>query len=174
MAALLLGALSVAALLTACSSIGPGPLGDGGTNAEQCMPSPQGQPVTTGIYHLANAGTSAVTIQSITLPNAHGLAATRMWLLPIYRDPKNGNFLDAGAGYPYPPAFTAGVRAAWAKRRPAVGATIKPHQDLDLVFGLTRTTSKSGKSGGPVVAYTADGSSYTVAMKTSLMVAASC
>jgi hypothetical protein len=138
------------------------------------MAAPRGQPVTTGIYELTNSGTSAVTIQSVTLPNSDGLAATKMWLLPIYHDPKTGNFLNAGAGFPYPPAYSAGVRSAWAQRRPAVGATIKSRQDLNLVFGLTRTTAKTGKSGGPAIAYTAGGSSYTVAEQTTLEIAAKC
>ena len=170
-------ALSAAALLAACSSTGTGPLGDGGTPGEQCMGFPQGRPVTTGIYDLRNTGTAAVTIQSVTLPGAHGLRKTKAWLVPIGHTPgqaNNGGGILVGAGWPYPPSFTALVRSVWAKRRPAVGATIKPGQDLNLVFGLTRTTAKAGKSDGPAIWYTASGSSYTVNEKTSLVVAARC
>jgi hypothetical protein len=163
----------MAALLVACSSA-PGPLGDGGTDGTQCMAAQQGQPVTTGLYTLTNSGSARATIQSVGLPGARGLAATKMWLVPIYRDPKTGNFLDLGAGFPYPPAYSAAARWSWAKRRPAVGATIKPGQDLNLVFGLTRTTTKSGRSPGPVITYSAGGPSYIVAMKTSLVVAGNC
>ena len=166
----LLGALFLAALLAACSSSGPGPLGQGGTDAEQCMDYPVGQPVAAGIYDLTNTGDSPVTIQSVTLPDAHGLAVTKTWLVPIYHDPKTGNWLDVGAGAPFPPTTSP----QWVQRRPAIGGVIRPRQDLNLVFGLTRTTAKAGRSPGPVIAYTAGGSSYTVKMKTSLVVAATC
>src|SRR4029077_1536967 len=46
----LLGALSATtALLAACSS-SQGPLGNGGTQGQQCFPGRQGQPVTLGLY----------------------------------------------------------------------------------------------------------------------------
>jgi len=173
----MLGALSVAALLAACSSDpGPGPLGNGGTPGQQCMAFTEGQPVTTGIYDLHNTGSSPVTVTSVTLPDAHGLTMTKAWLVPIGHSPGSGRVggMLVGAGWPYPPSFTKLVRSVWAQRRPAVGATIKPGQDLNLVFGLTRTTAKAGKSSGPLIAYTTGGLSYTVAEQTTLEVAAKC
>jgi hypothetical protein len=166
---MLLGALSATALLAACSS-GPGPLGDGGTDGQQCMSFPKGQPVTTGLYDLTNNGSSPVTIQSVRLPGVGGLTMTKTWLVPIYHDPKNGNWVDVGVGVAYPPV----TAPEWIHRKPAIGGVIKPGQDLNLVFGLTRTTAKDGTSNGPAITYTAGGSSYTVSEKTSLVVSAAC
>ncbi len=159
-------------LLAGCST-GPGPLGDGGTAGQQCMQYPPRKPVTTGIYDLTNAGGSPVTILSVTLPSAHSLRMTKAWLVPITKT-ANGGTLDFGAGWPYPPSFTKVVQSVWAQRRPAVGGTIKPGQDLNLVFGLIRATASAATSDGPAITYTAGGSSYTVNEKTSLEVAAGC
>jgi hypothetical protein len=134
------------------------------------MQFPSGQPVTAGIYDLTNTGTSPVTIQSVTLPDAHRLAMTKTWLVPIYHDSKTGNYVDVGAGAPYPPTTSP----TWVQRKPAIGGVIKADQDLTLVFGLTRTSGPDGKASGPVIADTAGGSSYTVTMKTSLIVAGNC
>jgi hypothetical protein len=165
----LLGALPLAALLAACSS-GSGPLGDGGVVATQCISFPAGKPVTTGLYELTNSGTKPVTVQGIALRNRSGLTVTNTWLVPIYHDLKNGDWFDVGVGAPYPPT----TAPEWRNRRPAIGATIRPGQDLNLVFGLTRTTAKAGRSDGPAIAYTAGGSGYSMKEKTSLVVAASC
>lgn len=166
---MLLGALSTAALLAACCS-SPGPLGAGGTDGTQCMGYREGHPVTVGIYDLSNSGTSPVTIQGITLPALHGMTMTKSWLVPLYHDPKNGNWVDVGAGSPYPPTTSP----QWGQQRPAIGGVIKAGQDLTLVFGLTRTSARAGKSDGPAITYTANGASYTVREKTSLIVAANC
>ena len=169
---MLLGALSVAALLAACSNSDPGPLGSGGVKGKQCSLGRIGVPITMGIYELHNTGTSAVTVKTVTLPSAHGLTMTKAWLVPIGQT-GGGGTLDVGAGWPYPPSFTAIVRSVWAQRRPAVGnTTIKPGQDLNLVFGLTRTMGSVGKSDGPAITYAAAGSTYTVQEKTSLVVVA--
>lgn len=167
----LLGALSAAALLAACSSDPVGPLGSGGVKGAQCSLARIGVPITMGIYELHNTGTSTVTVQNVTLPGASGLTMTKAWLVPIGQT-SGGGTIDVGAGWPYPPSFTALVRAVWAQRRPAVGAAIKPGQDLNLVFGLTRTMGSVGKSDGPAITYTAAGSTYTVQEKTGLVVAA--
>jgi hypothetical protein len=171
----LLGALFMAALLAACSS-GPGPLGDGGTPGQQCMGfkgfSP-GAPLTTGIYELNNTGSAAATIQSVTLPDAHRLRMTKAWLVPIGRT-ANGGTMDAGAGFSYPPSFSKLARYQWARRLPAVGATIEPGHGFDLLFGLIWAGGKTGLSGGPVIAYTAGGSSYTVSEQVTLEIGTYC
>jgi hypothetical protein len=164
----MLGALSAtAALLPACSS-SPGPLGTGGTPGQTCMPWRQGQPVTVGLYDLDNSDTSPVTVKSITLPSAHGLTMTKAWLVPIYHDPKNGNYVVLGVGAAYPPT----TAPEWRHREPAVGAVIHPHQDLNIVFGLIRTSARNGRSDGPATTYTAGGSTWTVKEQVSLVVAA--
>jgi hypothetical protein len=163
--------LATTALLAAACSSSPGPLGNGGTAGTQCIRFPEGQPVTTGIYDLTNSGTSPVTIQSVTLPpSAHGLRMTRPWLVPIYHDPKNGNYLDVGVVLEWPPA----TDPQWAQRKPAIRGVIRAGQDLNLVFGLTRTSAKAGRSPGPVITYTVGGNSYTVQELTTLVVTASC
>jgi len=124
-----------------------------------------------GIYELHDTGKSTVTVKAVTLPGAHGLAMTKAWLVPIGQT-GDGSTMDVGAGWPYPPSFTKLVRAVWAQRQPAVGATIKPGQDLNLVFGLTRTKGSVGKSDGPAITYTAAGSTYTVQEETGLVLAA--
>ena len=166
---MLLVALSgTAALLAACST-GPGPLGTGGDGGLQCSPGAQGRPITIGIYTLDNSGTSPVTVTSVTLPAAHGLAMTKSsWLVPIYHDPRNGNDDTIGVTAGYPPTSKAdlAVNPEWRYRVPAAGATIRPGQTLNLVFGLIRTTARAGRSGGPLISYTADGMPYTVQEQT--------
>jgi hypothetical protein len=158
-----LGALlATAALLSACSN-GPGPLGDGGVQAEQCVPARQGQTITMGIYALGNKTNSTVTVRSVRLGSPHGLAMTRAWMTPIFHTTLIGAVLS------WPP-----VSRAWAERKRATGAVIKPFQHLNLVFGLTRTSAKTGRSGGPVLVYTADHNTYTLTENTSLIVAARC
>jgi hypothetical protein len=93
-----------------------------------------------------------------------------MWIVPIYHDPKTGNFLDVGVGGPYPPT----TAPEWVYRKPAIGGVIRPHQDLNLVFALTRISAKAATSNGPVIIYTAGGSTWTLREKTSLVVAARC
>lgn len=161
-------ALSLAVLLTACSGF-QGPLGGGGTDGIQCMDYRSGQPVTVGDYDLTNSGKSPVTIRNVTLPGLHGMVMGTTWLAPIYHDKKNREFVDIGVGGPYPPDGSP----TWPQRKPAIGGVIGPHQDLTLVFSLTRTARK-GKSDGPAVTYTASGITYTVREKTKLVVAARC
>jgi hypothetical protein len=168
----MLGALlATAAPLSACST-GPGPLGDGGTHGQQCVPAQQGQTITMGIYDLKNSGSSPVTVQSVSLGSPHGLTMTKSWLVPI--EHVGGTLELAGAGWPYPPDFSRPVHWAWVLRKPAVGAVIRARQDLNLVFGLTRTTARAGRSDGPVIVYTADGNTYTLAENVSLVVARKC
>lgn len=139
------------------------------------MPSAQGQPTTVGLYDLRNRGRSPVEVSGITLGSPRGLTMTSAWLTPIYD--KAGEALLVGVSWPWPPSLSRGegsrsVRWAWARRKPAAGAIIKPHQDLNLVFGLTRTTARNGYSDGPVIAYSANGNTYTVREATILEVAA--
>jgi hypothetical protein len=133
------------------------------------VPGPLGHTLTMGIFDLHNKGASPVTVTSVRLPSAHGMTITKSWLIPIFRKPGQDDLVGEQASYP--PA----TWPEWAKRQPIPGAVIRPGQDLNLVFGVTRTTARSGHSAGPVVAYTAGGSTYTVQEQTSLvMVANNC
>jgi hypothetical protein len=169
----LLGALPVAASLLAACSSSPGPLGTGGTGGTQCISYREGSPVTMGLYVLENTGTIPATVTGISLPpDAHGLTMTSAWLVPIYHDLKNGNHVAVGVGWDYPPPVKQNPQ--WPQRRPAIGGTVKPGQDLNLVFGLVRTTAKDGASGGPVVTYRAGGNSYTMQMAVRMIVSPRC
>jgi hypothetical protein len=163
---LLLGALlATAAPLAACST-GPGPLGDGGTEGTQCVPGRQGHPLTMGIYSLDNQGSSPVTVHSVTLPARRGMTMTKLWLTPIFHTPGHWELIGTVAVYP------PGSSPEWAKRQPVSGAVIRPGEDLNLVFGLTRTGAGWGKSDGPLVTYSAGSNTYTVQEQTDLVVAA--
>ncbi len=177
---LLAGTLcAVAASLSACSGQpAVGPLGNGGTAGQQCISGPRDQPLTVGLYSLRNTGTTPATIDSVRLPPAAlGLVMTRAWLTPIYHND------ELGVGWDYPLTAPSSNRAVqgwkavaleWARRRPAVGAVIRPGQWLTLVFGLTRTRDHAGRSGGPVIVYTVSGNSYTIHEAVTLLILPTC
>jgi hypothetical protein len=178
---LLAGTLcTVAASLSACSGQpAVGPLGNGGTAGQQCISGPKDQPLTVGLYSLRNTGTAPATIDSVRLPSATlGLTMTRSWLTPIYHD----TLLGVGWAYPLTPPKTTvhewsgekGALLEWARRRPAVGAVIRPGQWLTLVFGLTRTRDHAGRSGGPVIVYTVSGNTYTIHEAVTLLILPRC
>ena len=160
-----LGALCAASvLLPGCSGLGgPPPLGDGGNAGSNCVPARQeGTPVTNGLFELVNHGTAPVTVRSVSLSNAHGMTMTEAFLVPV-----NPNVEGPGFGFAYPPV----TYPYWADRVPASGATIRPGQDLLLVFGVARTTSARAYSDGPMVVYTSGSSTFTLREKLSLALA---
>ena len=162
---LLLGALSaVAALLAGCSGAGNAPpLGSGG-GAGVCTLAPQvGKPVIMALFDLKNQGTTPVTVRSVSLPGTHGMAMTEAWLVP-----SNTIGPQLGVGGSYPPV----TYPLWADRVPAAGAVIRPGQDLQLVFGVLRTTADNGSSDQPMIVYTAGRAAYTLREQGSLAVAA--
>ncbi|MGH3293142.1 MAG: hypothetical protein ACRDP7_15175, partial [Trebonia sp.] len=153
---LLLGALiAVAALLAGCSGAGgPPPLGTGGNGGRACAPAPHiGTPVSMVLFDLTNQGTAPVTIRSVSLPNAHGMAMTEAWLVPLHLHSE-----QLGMGGPWPPV----TDSLWPVRVPAVGGVIQPGKILQLAFGVIRTTAADGSSDGPVVVYTAGRTTYTL------------
>src|ERR1700749_2281265 len=95
---LLLCALcAVAALLAGCGAGDPPPLGSGG-GAGVCTPAPQvGTPVLMGEFELRNQGTAPVTVRSVSLPGAHGMAMTEAWLGP---GSTSGARLGGGLAWP--------------------------------------------------------------------------
>jgi hypothetical protein len=154
---LLLGALPVmAALLAACSS-GPPPLVSESFSGHECAPSALGKPLTDGSFILNNTGNSLVTVTSVKLPSPHGVTMTQAWLMPQYKPP-HGSLSSVGDGFPYPPTRWP----TWPNRQAIPGAVIKPHQALNLFFGLTRTADRRVEAGAPVITYTAGGNTYTL------------
>jgi hypothetical protein len=161
---LLLGALSaVASLLAGCSGLSdPPPLGDGGPGGRACAPAPLGKPVGMAMYELNNQGTAPVTVRSVSLPDAHGMAMTEAWLVPL-----NTRGPQLGVGEPFPPV----TYPLWADRVPAAGAVIQPGQVLQLAFGVFLTTAADGSSDGPMVVYNAGRAIYTLRERFSLAAA---
>lgn len=153
---LLLGALlATAALLPACSDPPP-PLGDSSYSGGDCVPFALGHPVADGHALLDNMSTSPVTVTSVKLISAHGLAMTAAWLIPLYKPPHGSLSYVGDAVYPDTKWPT------WRLRQRIPGAVIKPHQTLNLVVGLTRTAARVGLTAGPVITYTAGGNTYTL------------
>jgi hypothetical protein len=129
---------------------GPPPLGNPVTVALECSP---GTTLADGFYAIENHSDEAVTITSVRLAGGPGQAMTSVaYLVPW--GPKYGHPL-IGLVPPWPPNVQW-----WKQRRLAVGATIGPHSDANLVFRQTRT-SDHPKAAWPVFTYTANGSSYT-------------
>ena len=160
----MLGAVpAVAALLAGCSGPGgPPPLGSGGNGGRTCaLASQVGTPVLVGLFELVNQGTDPVTVQSVSLPAAHGMAMTEAWLVQRDAGP------NLGMGFPYPPVTSR----LWAHKVPASGAVIEPGEDLNLAFGILRTTAADGSSDGPMIVYTAGRTTYTLREKLSLALA---
>ena len=153
---LMLGALlATTALLTACST-GPGPLGTDSAWGSVCVPDVLGQPVADGMSVLYNHGTSPVRVTSVKLLSQRGLVMTEAWLVPTYKPP-HGAWSYVGVQL-YPPINWQ----TWPRRQPIPGAVIKPGQALNLVFGLSSTGPKDAHTGGSVITYTANRTSYTL------------
>lgn len=175
---MLLGALMVTAALLGTFSAGPGPLGKSGAGGEQCAPDQQGHWETMAA-EIENNGSSPVVILSVRLPaDARNMRMTDAWIVPIYHDPKTGNFMLAGGeGFPYPP--TEQLSPTWDQRTPAAGAVIRPgtgpREAVTLVFAVTRTSAATaGRSGPPVIVYSAGGTTYTAQQGFSMVLADKC
>jgi len=157
--ALTVGALlATAALLSACSD-GPPPLGDSHVGNVACfgIQEPPGKIVAFGGTILQNTSSSTVTVQNVTLGSPHGEKMTGgAWLIPILKDS------ETGTGDWPPTAPGPGRARAWALRHRAAGAVIKPGQSAELIVGVSRTGFGEGKSTGPVIVYSAGGSTFTV------------
>jgi hypothetical protein len=115
-----------------------------------------------GEFELRNQGTAPVTVRSVSLPDAHGMAMTEAWLVPV-----STSGPQLGVGLAYPPV----TYPLWPDRVPAVGAVIRPGQDLQLAFGVLRTTAADGSSDQPMIVYTAGRATYTLREQGSLAVA---
>ena len=174
---ILLGVPLVAAVLLAGCSTDPkvGPLGNGGDQGGECAPGRIGEPITVGLYDLHNYGKFPVKISGIMLPPLHGLKRTgSWWLTPISETPATATGWTSVLALPFPPTFSKLARQEWRRRRPLIGAVLRPHQDLDLVFVLSRTAENYGIVGGPKVTYTSAGQTWTVTEHFTMAIAANC
>jgi hypothetical protein len=131
-------AAAAAGLLAACGgpSVNTGPLGDGGTGGGICVPVHHGQVFSWGFTPLENRGTSAATIEKVTVIDAKHMQVVAAYVVPIT------GHMDYGAirGYPPPPRNQKGVE--WDQHAKAAGARVAPmvggrHADLVLVLKPT-------------------------------------
>jgi hypothetical protein len=133
---------------------GPPPLGNPATwdTGLECSP---GTTLANGFYPIENHSDEAVTITSMRLVGGPGQKMTGpAWLVPW-----GPQYNHPGIGLvPWPMATDL---PWWKQRRLAVGATIGPHMDANLVFSQTRTDAHP-EPAEPEFTYTADGSTYTV------------
>jgi len=152
---LLLGALAATLAILAACSADAAPLAAGGFSGSECIPGALYPEPTVGFWLLDNTGTAPVMVSSVKLPS-HGLAMTKAWLVPQYKSHNTTDYLGEQVSYP-PVSYRT-----WPERQPIPGAVIKPGQELNLIFGVTRTGSKDGTTDGPVIIYTAGGNTYTL------------
>jgi hypothetical protein len=128
---------------------------------------------------IENRGSSPVVIRSVRLPaDARNMGMLNAWIVPIYHDPKTGDFvLAAGGGVPYPP--TEQLSPTWDQRKPAAEAVIRPatgpREAVTLVIAVRRTSAaEAGRSDPPVIVYSAGGTTYTVQQGFSMVLADKC
>lgn len=153
--------LTAAALVAGCSSSGPAPLGPSGGYSALCQPDAPGQPETVSDLDFLNSGSNALVVSQVVLGAPRHMRLVGTAIIPG-RNPA-GNF----ATYPPP-----GSRADWHRVN---GYRVSPHQWFSVVTGLQPTAS-SGQTGPIEVAYTYDGTSYTLnsGFHVTLKEAASC
>jgi hypothetical protein len=155
----------VVGVVVSQASAGPPPLGNPANwgSGLECSP---GKTLANGFYGIENPSDEAVTITSVRLIDGPGQKMTS----PAYLVPWGPQYGHALVGLvPWPPDVPW-----WTQRRLAVGATIGPHSDANLVFQQTRTDARP-RPAEPEFTYAADGSSYTVIEPVqSIIVAGSC
>jgi hypothetical protein len=165
---LLPGALAVALLAAACgSSYNSGPAGSSGNGSgQQCIPARAGQPRSMGDFVIYNSSkTEPVTVQQVQITHVHGLAMGKPWLVPITTSHGTRTLIGA---WSYPP-----YGKAWDQRVPAIGASVAPRQNLNLVVPVWRTRSPSGWA-NVRVRYAAGGHEYAYTYGLQVMVSAHC
>jgi hypothetical protein len=109
------------------------------------------------MFILANTGTSPVTVTSVKVPPPPGVAVTVAWLMPPYKPP-HGSLSFVGDGMTYPPTSWP----TWLDRQAMPGAVVKPHQTLNLFFGIARTAARRVEAGAPIITYTSGRNTYTL------------
>jgi hypothetical protein len=133
--------------VTGCSRDVVGPLDTGGGPASLCVPLPEGSAVAFGDEVLRNDATQPVTIDSVRLVDAQGLALSGSFLVPIAGRTLLGT-------RPHPPS-----EPVWEQRKPAEGAVLAPGEERNLVLVLDRASLR-GQFRDVEVAYTAGGDVY--------------
>jgi hypothetical protein len=114
---------------------------------------------TIGTYVLGdNKGNSPVQITGITLPPDHGLRMTKAYLVPIGH--ADGDSFSIGVATGFPATYSSLARRVWTERESLIGAVMRPGQNLNLVFGISLTTTHRGSSDGPRISYRSGGNSY--------------
>jgi hypothetical protein len=124
--------------------------------------------VLDGLEDLINKGHSTVTITKIALVHADELALTSARLAPVGH---HGHFSTLAGVLPGGPGpDEPGGRLAVEKSRPAIGATIKPGAEANLLLFIK--ASHGGKMGPPKVTYTDETGTYAWTGGTNLIIPA--
>ena len=142
-------------------------LGDGGSQGTLCGPVAKGQVLSDGFDPLMNSGPAPVTIQAVSLADAHQLVLISADVIPI-----TGSFLyGVHAGFPPAPKLDPGV--LWAKRQPAVGAVIlqSSHNHIANLLLVVKPTASTGTAAGVMFVYRAAGQAYQFRSQVKLIVA---
>jgi hypothetical protein len=125
----------------------------------------QGEQVAAGIWNVPDTGKHTVKITGVRWPHIHGLRVTSAWLVPILKDPGDGDWMEVGDGGSWPPRGDPTTDREWAMRVPLIGAVIKPGKDPgqgpQIVIEVARTGASKGMTDGPLVSYTSNGHSFT-------------
>ena len=162
-----LAALVTTMPLVASASETP-PLGVAG-GFDECVPPAAGAQFTLGSADLHNTAQDPVTVAGVRLA-LDNLSMAGAWVLPIFHDTKHGNWDLVGDGFSYPPTRWP----TWPRRQQAIGAVIRPGQDLNLLIGLKRTSARNGRASGPVVDYVSDRQSFTLTFHINVTVSRRC
>jgi hypothetical protein len=165
-----IAASAVAALLAGCSFLSSaGPLGPSSSAGDQqCMSASLSHRYTDAAFVLQNSSASPVTVRGVSLVAPDHVRVTKAWLQPVLRSKDGYTIMGVLPWWP-PPAGSrqqssglGSLLHMWASRQPIPGAVIKPGQLLNLVFGLTQTSTRGGSLDGAEITYTANRTSYVL------------
>lgn len=153
--------LVTGALLASCAStintepVNTGPLGDGGTPGEECVPVDAKSPsAVIGIDALQNTSNETVTIDSVILAYPKQLKLTSVLLVPIAQH----NLIGVALTYPPPQGPEPGVM--WDQRRPAPGTTIAPGSLTENLVAMVTAEATTAQAAGLIVSYHNTGHRY--------------
>jgi hypothetical protein len=147
------------------AAAGPPPLGNP-ADWDSGLTCSTGKTLANGFYGLENDSDKSVRITSVRLIGGPGQAMTSAAYLVPWGPAFSHGLI--GLNPPWPPTVPW-----WKQRRLAVGATIGPHTDANLVFAQTRTEAHP-KSATPEITYAASGNSYTIIEPIRSVVALNC
>jgi hypothetical protein len=125
-------------VLAGCSAVfgggsDVGSLGSYQPDAHQCTPMHRSTWLIEGSNSLHNNGDDPVVITKVELVDAKGLVLSSARLAPIFRQGRTTTLQGVEPGYRHHSPF---VRWAISRSVPAIGASIKPGQERNLLLYL--------------------------------------